>query len=59
MVDAICRRHYGGESGYVERVLEANPGLAAAPTPLQAGTVIALPALVPASATIKVVKLWD
>jgi len=59
MVDAICRREYGGESGYVEQVLDANPGLAALPAPLPAGTEIALPDLAKASEVVPVVSLWD
>lgn len=27
VIDAVCRRYYGCESGAVETVLEANPGL--------------------------------
>ncbi len=59
MVDAICRRIYGGESGFVEPVLDANPGLAAAPVPLPIGTVIVLPDLPKATPARQVVALWD
>lgn len=58
-VDQVCRRVYGDESGYVEAVLAANPGLAALPRRLPAGTVIQLPALPKPTATDTVVKLWD
>lgn len=58
MIDAICRRAYGDESGYVEAVLNANPGLAALAAPLPAGTVIALPDVPKASEVIPVVRLW-
>lgn len=59
MVDAICRRAYGDESGYVEAVLDANPGLAAMASPLPAGTVIVLPDVPKASEVVRVVSLWD
>ncbi len=59
MIDGICRRVYGDESGYVEAVLEANPRLAALPVPLPVGTVIKLPDLVAASEVVPVVSLWD
>lgn len=58
MIDAICRRAYGDESGYVEAVLNANPGLAALAAPLPAGTVIVLPDVPKASEVIPVVSLW-
>ncbi|QDC00379.1 tail protein X [Mesorhizobium sp. 8] len=59
MIDAICRRAYGDESGYVEAVLEANPGLAALAAPLPIGTEITLPDLVAATDVVPVVALWD
>lgn len=59
MIDAICRRVYGDESGYVEQVLEANPGLAALPVLLPAGTKIVLPQIPKASEAVPVVSLWD
>jgi phage tail protein X len=59
MVDAICRRVYGDESGYVENVLDANPGLAAQPIPLPIGTVIELPELTRAAEVVPVINLWD
>ena len=59
MLDAICSRNYGDESGYVETVLEANPGLAALPVPLPMGTVVTLPDIPKASKTVPVVGLWD
>lgn len=44
-LDLICHRWYGALAGrVVERVLDANPGLAARdPAALPAGTVIAMP----------------
>lgn len=59
MIDAICRRVYGDESGYVEAVLEANPRLASTTAPLPMGVEITLPDLVDASLVIPVVSLWD
>ena len=59
MVDAICRRYYGIESGTVEVVLEANPGLADYGAVLPAGILVELPELPPSRKTIPTVKLWD
>lgn len=59
MIDSICRRVFGDESGYVESVLEANPGLAALPVPLPMGTVVTLPDIPKASKVVPVVGLWD
>lgn len=55
----ICRKIYGGESGYVEQVLEANPGLAAHPHRLPTGTKIKLPALTRAESIPAIITLWD
>lgn len=43
MVDLICHRIYGDETGYVEQVLRANPGLADGGLKLPAGVSVALP----------------
>lgn len=59
MVDMICRRAYSDESGYVEQVLDLNPGLAAAAIPLPIGTRIVLPDLPRAAPGRKIVSLWD
>lgn len=59
MIDAICRRFYGDESGYVEQVLEANPGLAALGAPLPDRATISLPDMSKASEVVPVVNLWD
>ncbi|KAB2788121.1 phage tail protein [Brucella anthropi] len=59
MLDAICRKIYGDESGYVEHVLEANPGLAGLSHRLPIGTKIHLPDLSPADDNQSVVSLWD
>lgn len=58
MIDAICRRAYGDESGYVEAVLDANPGLAAAGPLLPAGIIIVLPTVPKGGAAVPVVSLW-
>lgn len=59
MVDSICRKMYGGESGYVEQLLEANPGLAALPHRLPMGTKIVLPDLSKSDKSPSIVALWD
>lgn len=59
MIDSICRRVFGDESGYVERVYDANPGLAELPMVLPTGTLIVLPDLPQAAAVVPVVSLWD
>lgn len=59
MVDMICRATYGDESGYVERVYDANPGLSELPMVLPTGTLIVLPDLPQAAAVVPVVSLWD
>lgn len=59
MIDAICARAYGDESGYVERVLEANPGLATLPDPLPINTIFLLPDVPVTTRVVSVVKLWD
>lgn len=58
MIDAICHKIYGSESGFVERVLECNPGLAELSDPLPIGTVIKLPEE-QIFKTQEVVALWD
>ncbi|MFS2326574.1 tail protein X [Brucella sp. H1_1004] len=59
MLDAVCRKVYGDESGYVEQVMEANPGLAGLPHRLPIGTKIHLPQLSQADDSQSVVSLWD
>lgn len=59
MVDAICRRVYGDESGYVEAVLDTNPGLAAKGTPLPMLATVFLPDVPKLSGPARVVSLWD
>lgn len=57
-VDWICWRHYGRQSGAVEHVLDANPGLAELGAVLPAGTLIVLPDL-PEPTAPKLVRIWD
>lgn len=59
MLDAVCRKVYGDESGYVEQVMEANPGLAGLPHRLPIGTRIHLPDLSRTDDSQSVVSLWD
>ena len=60
VLDRICARRYGSEQGAVERVLRANPGLAAFGPRLPAGLRITLPAA-PATAPARAapLRLWD
>ena len=58
MVDMICRRFYGDETGFVEPVLEANPGLAYHPAILPAGIVVTLPDL-SVGKEMPAISLWD
>jgi len=55
-LDRIAQFVYGYTSGAVERLYEANPGLADMPVWLPAGTVIVLPVLPPPEP--KRVRLW-
>ncbi|WP_026756666.1 tail protein X [Sediminimonas qiaohouensis] len=59
MVDAICRRAYGDESGFVEAVLDANPGLAGLGPVLPEGTQVFLPEAQPEPTQAPLVTLWD
>jgi phage tail protein X len=59
MIDVICRRAYGDESGYVEAVLNANRGLADLGPILPIQTVIVLPELTRAAPERTIVSLWD
>jgi len=43
MIDAICYRYYGVSSGYMEKVLAANPGIAVQGPVYPAGVLIELP----------------
>ncbi|MDR8014115.1 tail protein X [Ectopseudomonas guguanensis] len=58
-VDAIVWRYYGRTAGLVERVLDANPGLADLGPVLPNGTLINLPAAAPQAEQSQMVNLWD
>ena len=58
-VDAVVWRHYGRTAGLVERVLDANPGLADLGPVLPNGTLINLPAAAPQAEQSQMVNLWD
>ena len=59
MLDLICYRHYGRQSGAVEAVLEANPRLADRGPVYPAGVRILLPDLRQPSAEERLITLWD
>ena len=58
-VDAICWREYGRSSGIVEKVLEANPSLAAHGTFLPMGTKVILPDIETPEQIKQTIQLWD
>lgn len=58
-VDAICWREYGRSSGVVEKVLEANPFLAAHGTFLPMGTKVNLPDIETPEQIKQTIQLWD
>ena len=58
-LDLECRFRYGDESGFVEKVLPANPGLAAIPPHQLAGVSVFFPNLAPAEPVLSVVTLYD
>ena len=58
MLDWIAWKHYGKQSGAVEAMLEANPGIADYGDKLPAGLVIILPEI-QLPKTDKIIKLWD
>lgn len=58
-VDYICWKHYGQQSGAVEAVYSANPGLADLGALLPAGIIIVLPELAKPAETVRVIRLWD
>lgn len=59
MVDAICQAHYGRTRGAVEKVYEANPGLAELGPRLPLGTLVELPEIAEPETTGKIAELWD
>lgn len=58
-LDYICWRHYGQQSGAVEAVLLANPGLADAGPVMPLDTVIVLPELAKPASELQPIRLWD
>ncbi len=58
-LDRICQRHYGACRGVVEKVLEANPHLAARGAVYPAGLLIRLPDLPTLPEERVQVRLWD
>lgn len=58
-LDLICWRHYGLRRGIVERVLNANYGLANQPPVLPMGLSIVLPDIPQPTQTAPIQKLWD
>lgn len=58
MVDEICWRHYGQQSGAVEQVYDANQGLAERGPILPEGVKILLPELT-TEATDNSISLWE
>lgn len=59
MLDEICWRYYGQQSGAIEAVLEANPGLSDLGEVLPVNVSIILPDLVEAEADEQPIRLWD
>jgi phage tail protein X len=61
MLDRICWRYYGRQSGAVEAVLEANRaiGLAAYGPVLPGGLLITLPELTESETATTTVSLWE
>ena len=58
MVDWICWKHYGRQSGAVEEVYAVNPNLAEWGSYLPAGLIILLPVL-SSDDTEQPIRLWD
>ena len=56
-LDLICHHYYGGTSGFVEQVLQANPQLADQAV-LPAGVLVELPDLVKQQAPEEEISLW-
>ena len=60
VLDDLCWRHYGRQSGPVEAVLDANPGLGDLGPIYATGTLITFPDLAPATSPgPEPVRLWD
>lgn len=59
MLDAICYRYYGRQSGAVELVLEVNQNLSRHNEQLPAGVIIVLPDLPNQTKDITPIRLWQ
>ena len=58
-IDALVWRVTGQGSAAVDRVIDANRGLAALGPNLPQGTLVTIPEIDPAPAEIELVQLWD
>lgn len=58
-LDYICWKHYGQQSGAVEAVLLANPGLADLGPVLPINTQITLPVLAQPARQAQPIRLWS
>lgn len=59
-VDQIAARCYGGDTGMVAAILDANPGLAGLGLRLPHGTAVTLPERVTTTTTASpTISLWD
>jgi phage tail protein X len=59
MLDAICYRYYGVQSGVVEMVLSPNQNLSRQPEQLPEGLIITLPTLPTKTKDITPIRLWQ
>ena len=57
-LDQLARRLFGTPSGYVEAILDLNPGLAEEGLILPVGRVIKVPREAPAATGTEVIRLW-
>lgn len=57
-LDYICWKFYGQQSGAVEAVLLANPGLADLGPVLPENTVVTLPELPKTASEVQPIRLW-
>lgn len=58
-IDYVCWKFYGQQSGAVEAVYEANPGLADLGEVLPVDTVLSLPDLPKPTVEAQPIRLWD
>lgn len=57
-LDFICWKFYGQQSGAVELVLDANPGLASLGPVLPVNTTITLPDIPKPATEVQPIRLW-